>query len=89
METGGVALSFAAIIIMGGGGLSQKLFGHFMQINWQIHLPHIGMSNYRVAFLLLPAGFLLALLAAMLMRDSYIPSLTTDAANSMDRSAIS
>lgn len=71
--TCGIALSFASIIIMGGGGLGQKIFGQLMEINWQAYFPNIGMSNYRVAFLLIPVGFVLALLAALFVRDSYAP----------------
>ena len=87
-QTCGIALSFASIIIMGGGGLGQKLFGQFMEIDWQAHFPDLGMSNYRVAFLLIPIGFLLALLAAMLMQDSYV-SHPASATDPLDPSTIS
>jgi len=67
----GVALSFCSIIIMGGGGLGQKIFGYILEIDWQSYFPHIGTNHYGIAFLMIPIGFILALIAALLMRESF------------------
>ena len=69
----GIALSFASIIIMGGGGIAQNLFGFMMEINWQSIWSNIPFSNYQVAFLLIPIAFSLSLLLSFYVKETFTP----------------
>lgn len=68
----GLALSVTSIIILGGGGLAQKLFGFILEVNWSSIFPNLQLNQYDTAFLLLPLSFVITLLIALFIRETYV-----------------
>lgn len=70
----GTAEGIASVLIM-AGGLGQPLFGWLMDLNWQHHyvnnMPWYSVSDYRLAMSIMPVGFALALLAALVIRETH------------------
>ena len=67
----GAALSFASMIIMGGGGLAQNLFGYMMEINWRSFWTSNPFTNYQTAFLLIPIAFSISILLSFFVKETY------------------
>lgn len=64
----------ASTLIM-AGGISQPFFGWLMTLNWN-HLmsndiPVYSLSDYRLALLIMPIGFILSLIFAFLIKETY------------------
>ncbi len=74
----GVAESIASVLIM-AGGFSQPFFGWLMGLHWQHtmvnNLPVYSVSDFRLAFAIMPVGFIIALLATWRIRETYCKSL--------------
>lgn len=67
----GMATSIASLIIMGGGGLGQLLFGFLMRFHAQTMTLHYTLADYQFAMWLFPMTALVALLAVFAIRETY------------------
>ncbi len=67
----GAALSFASMIIMGGGGVAQNVFGRMMEINWHNIWTNNPFTNYQTAFLLIPIAFSISILLSFFVKETY------------------
>lgn len=71
----GTATGLASILIMGGGAVFQPLFGWLMDLHWNnlvvntvaIYSP----SDYLRGMLIMPIAFVIGLIAALMMRETY------------------
>ena len=70
-EMSTTVLGFASIIIMGGGGLFQLLFGWIVEVKPQLITAWLHLNGYQLAFGILPIAFLLCIALAGL-----IPKIT-------------
>ena len=68
-ETTGVATGMASVIIMGGGGVGQVLFGWLMRQH--ATTQHYGVADYQVAMWMFPIAAVVALTAILLTRETY------------------
>ncbi|MCC5792412.1 MAG: MFS transporter [Legionellaceae bacterium] len=76
----GAATSIASILIMGGGGVAQMIFSMVLQLSarqntnagWlENGVHHYHISDYQHAALMFPIAFGLALIAVLLLRETY------------------
>jgi MFS family permease len=71
----GTATSLASILIMGGGAVFQPLFGWLIDLHWnQTFLqgvPYYSASNYRYGMAIMPIAFMVSLIAAFFLRETY------------------
>jgi MFS family permease len=71
----GTSTSLAAILIMGGGAVFQPLFGWLIDLHWhQIFLqgiPYYSRSNFLYGMSIMPIAFLVSLIAAFFLRETY------------------
>jgi MFS family permease len=70
----GTATGLASVIIMGGGGVSQPLFGWLLDSHWD-HLmvkgvPIFSQSDFSNALLMIPIAFAIGLLASLLIKET-------------------
>jgi MFS family permease len=77
-ELTGSAEGLSSILIM-SGGFSVSLFPYFLNLNWdhQVvnNLPVYSLYDYQMALLILPAAFLIALIAAVFVRETHADNL--------------
>lgn len=70
----GAGEGLAATLIM-AGGFAQPLFGWLMELHWQQvrvdNIPVYAPSDYLLALWIMPAAFILSLLAAWWMRETH------------------
>jgi MFS family permease len=68
------AESLSCMLIM-SGGFMQPVFARLMDIGWRPHfvngIPIYSGTNYDLAMLMMPAAFFLALLATLVLKESY------------------
>lgn len=66
--------SLASIIIQ-GGGLTQPLFGWIMGIHWSMAVQHApdqySVGDFQTAMMVIPAGFFIALVASLCLRETH------------------
>lgn len=71
----GTSTSLASILIMGGGAVFQPLFGWLIDLHWdQTFLqgvPYYSASNYRYGMAIMPIAFIVSLIAACCLRETY------------------
>ncbi|WP_342227614.1 MFS transporter [Rickettsiella endosymbiont of Rhagonycha lignosa] len=71
----GTSTSLASILIMGGGAVFQPLFGWLIDLHWdQTFLqgaPFYSPGNYRYGMAIMPIAFLVSLLAACCLRETF------------------
>lgn len=71
----GSALGFISIIILGTPGLLQPLVGYLMSIEWGGKVSHgvmiYSIHAYDVGLLVLVVGFVISILCAFLMRETF------------------
>jgi len=67
----GIALGFASSIIMGSAIVFQPLFGWLIEQHWQITIFNTTMNNYRIAFLIIPVGFIFSILCTIFIKETY------------------
>ena len=71
----GAANGMAAVLIMGGGAVTQPLFGWLMDLHWDKKIVAgvriFSAGNFHLAMAILPISFVIALLAAFLVRETY------------------
>lgn len=71
----GISMSFANMASVLIGAAFQPLIGWFLDLQWdgvmQNGVPYYSANDFLYAMLLLPACFLLSLIAALLLKESY------------------
>ena len=67
----GAATGVASVVIMGGGGVGQVLFGKLMQSHAGQTVQHFSAADYQFAMWIFPISAILALLAVLLCRETY------------------
>ncbi len=70
-ENTGVATGVASVIIMGGGGLGQVLFGVLMHRHAGIVTQHYTMADFQFAMWIFPIATVIALTAIILTKETY------------------
>jgi len=68
-ENIGVATGMASVIIMGGGGVGQVLFGLLMRQHAEAQ--HYAVADYQIAMWMFPIAAVVALTAILLTRETY------------------
>lgn len=70
----GTAEGLASVLIM-AGGFTQPLFAWLMEWHWTHYyikkIPFYSISNYRMALAIMPVAFILALIIALMIRETY------------------
>ena len=66
----GLATSFASIIIMGGGGVGQILFGWLMQVHAGSLVKQYAISDFNFSMWIFPIAIVLALVAIIFTREN-------------------
>ncbi len=70
----GSSTGLAAVIIMSGGAWGQPLFGRLLDLHWNgvkvNDLPIYTLANYHFAWMLLPIMFVVALILAVMIRET-------------------
>lgn len=71
----GTSTSLASILIMGGGAVFQPLFGWLIDLHWDQtflqDVPYYSASNYRYGMAIMPIAFIVSLIAACCLRETY------------------
>ena len=67
----GASTGMASLIIMGGGGVGQVLFGWLMQHHAGVSAQQYGVADYQFALWIFPSAALLALLAVLLTKETF------------------
>ena len=70
-ENTGVATGMASVIIMGGGGFGQVLFGLLMRQHAGVATQHYGIADFQFAMWMFPIAAVVALVAILLTRETY------------------
>lgn len=69
------ALSISSVLIMGGGAVFQPLFGWMLDYHWshlyRNNVPIYSTANFDFALLILPVTFALAVIGAILIKETY------------------
>ncbi|MCH9644862.1 MAG: MFS transporter [Gammaproteobacteria bacterium] len=70
----GTAQGITSVLIM-SGGLLLPMFPWLLDMKWSHrtlhHLPFYSAADYHLAFMIMPAGFVVALIAALLVRETH------------------
>lgn len=74
-ESTGVATGVASVIIMGGGGIGQILFGFLMHKHAGAASLHYTAADFQFALWIFPIATVIALIAILLTRETYCESL--------------
>ena len=70
----GTAMGLASLLIMGGGAVSQPLFGYILDLGGSKivnGLPWYSATDFNRALLIIPIAFVIALLAAWKIRETH------------------
>ena len=70
-ENTGVATGMASVIIMGGGGFGQILFGMLMRQHAGIATQHYSVADFQCAMWMFPIAAVVALVAILLTRETH------------------
>ena len=74
MALTGTAIGLASILIL-GMGMAQSLFGWLLGVHWQNIIlggePIYSPADYKLAMLILPVGFIIALISALLCKETH------------------
>ena len=70
-ENTGAATGIASVLIMGGGGVGQVLFGLLMQQHAGTAAQHYTIADFQYAMWIFPLTAVAALLAVLLTRETY------------------
>ncbi|KTD27955.1 MFS transporter [Legionella maceachernii] len=74
-ENTGAATGMASVLIMGGGGIGQVLFGLLMQQHAGATSQNYTVADFQYAMWIFPLAAVAALLAVLLTRETYCKSL--------------
>jgi MFS family permease len=71
----GTAVSVASVTIMCSGVIFQPLFGSMLELNWDHkmvqNIPVYSAHDFNTAMWIMPIGFVLGLIAALMIRETY------------------
>jgi MFS family permease len=67
----GAATGIASVIIMGGAGVGQVLFGWLMQHHAGLETQHYKVADFQFAMWLFPIAALIALLAIIFAKETH------------------
>lgn len=71
----GTAMGIASVIIMGGGAISQPLFGWLLDWHWDHQMkngtPLFSAQDFHIAFMMLPIAFIIGLIATYFIKETY------------------
>ncbi|MFI4963021.1 MAG: MFS transporter [Legionellales bacterium] len=70
-EHTGAATGFASVLIMGGGGVGQVLFGWLMTYHAGVENAQYTLADFQYAMWMFPIAAVAALIAALLIRETY------------------
>ncbi|KTD74727.1 MFS transporter [Legionella waltersii] len=70
-ENTGAATGIASVIIMGGGGVAQVLFGWLMTHHAGVNATSYSVGDYQFAMWMFPVATIAALIAVLLTRETY------------------
>ncbi|MAZ77948.1 MAG: MFS transporter [Legionellaceae bacterium] len=74
-DQAGAALGLASVLIMGGAGFFQPLFGWLMDLDWSGKIidgvAHYSMHNYLSGFMIFPIAFMIGLVMVLLAKETY------------------
>lgn len=70
-ENTGVATGIASVVIMGGGGIGQIVFGMLMRQHAGSVTQHYGVTDFQFAMWMFPIAAVVALVAILLTRETY------------------
>jgi sugar phosphate permease len=70
-ETTGASTGIASVIVMGGGGVGQVLFGWLMAHHARSAIATYTVADFKFAMWVFPITAILALIAALLIRETY------------------
>jgi MFS family permease len=70
-ENTGAATGIASVIIMGGGGVAQVLFGWLMTHHAGLNATGYSVGDYQFAMWMFPVATIAALIAVFLTRETY------------------
>ena len=71
IDNTGVATGMASVIIMGGGGIGQVLFGLLMRYHARVPTQHYSVADFQFAMWMFPIAAVVALSALLLTRETY------------------
>lgn len=71
IDNTGAATGIASVIIMGGGGVGQILFGLLMQYHAGMDIYQYNITDFQFAMWMFPITAMVALLAAFFTRETY------------------
>ena len=79
VEFSSTAMGITAMLIMGGGAVVQDISGWLLNLHWNhaMHngVPYYTLQDYRFALMILPVAFVVALLCAFGVRETYCREL--------------
>lgn len=75
-ENTGAATGIASVLIMGGGGVGQVLFGLLIQHHARAVTQHYSVADFQYAMWIFPLAAVAALLAVLLTRETYCNRLS-------------
>lgn len=70
-ENTGAATGIASVLIMGGGGVAQVLFGWLMAQHAQVAVAQYTMADFQYAMWMFPIAAIAALIAVLMTRETY------------------
>ena len=70
-ENTGAATGIASVIIMGGGGVGQVLFGWLMAHHAGAAVTHYTVADFQFAMWMFPIAAVAALVAVLMTRETY------------------
>lgn len=70
-ENTGAATGIASVLIMGGGGIGQVLFGFLIQHHAGSGTQNYSTADFQFAMWMFPLAIILAFIASMLIRETY------------------
>ncbi|KGP62347.1 MFS transporter [Legionella norrlandica] len=70
-ENTGAATGIASVIIMGGGGVAQVLFGWLMTHHAGTHVTEYVVADFQFAMWMFPVAAIAALIAVLMARETY------------------
>ncbi|MGB8806989.1 MAG: MFS transporter [Candidatus Rickettsiella isopodorum] len=78
----GTSTSLASILIMGGGAVFQPLFGWLIDLRWDQTfsqgIPYYSASNFLYGMSIMPIAFIVSLIAAFCLRETYCQPFTRE-----------
>jgi len=84
-DIAGSALGWASVLIMGAPALFQPFFGWLLDLHWSgamvNHVPQYTLSDFRLAFWMLPITGLVALVMGLLAKETFARSMVKRQSN--------